>query len=101
MLLWTKVALSMLCWLRGGIPTIEQPRNSKFIYHPVMQEWLRLLGASNVSLQQHDYDLGLFGAPTKKPINVYTPVSLELDVPLVACERAPDHPPTAIVQLGL
>lgn len=101
MLFWTKVAMSMLCWLRGGIPTIEQPRNSKLVYHPVMQQWLQLLGASNTSMHRHDYDPGLFGAPTQKPIWVYTPVSLELDVPLVACAHAPDHPPTAIVQLGV
>lgn len=65
-----------------------------------MQLWIQLLGMSNTWLQQHDFDLGRFGAPTQKPICVYSPMNLDLEVPLDSYKRDSDYPPTAIVQLG-
>jgi len=88
----------MICWLRGSVPTIEQPRGSKLVYLPAIQAWLHCLGALGAELHQHDIDLGLFGAPTQKPIMLYSPVTLDLQAPLQSFHRAEDYPATAIVR---
>lgn len=95
-----EVALSMLCWLRGGVPTVEQPRGSMLVYHPAVQHWIHVLQISGTSLLEHSFDLGRFGAPTQKPIVLYSPQSLDLVVPLETFARCELHPPTAIVYLG-
>ena len=87
----------MICWLRGSIPSLEQPRNSMLVVQPVMQIWVKLLEGQGESLHQHDVDLGRFGAPTQKPVHIYCPVVMDLEVPLDTHQRNTDHPPTAIV----
>ena len=64
---------------------------------PVMQAWLHLLGSRGESMHQHDLDLGRFGAPTQKPIQLYCPVVMDLQVPLDTYQRDTSQPPTAIV----
>jgi len=63
--------------------------------------YIGLLNGTGMTLKQHDLDLGRFGAPTQKPIHLYAPVEMELEVPDQTFQRAENHPPTAVVQLGL
>lgn len=92
-----QAALSMVCWLRGSVPSLEQPRGSVLMAQPVMQAWIHLLGSRKETMHQRDFDLGRFGAPTQKPIHLYCPVVMDLQVPLGNHQRDTSQPPTAIV----
>ena len=39
----TKAAFLWVAWLRGCVPTLEQPRGSKLIIHPVLQAFATFL----------------------------------------------------------
>ena len=69
--------------------------------HPCMQMYISVLNGMGMTLKQHDLDLGRFGAPTQKPIHLYAPVEMQLNVPSLTFQRAENHPPTAVVQPGL
>ena len=44
-----KVALCWIAWLRGCVPTVEQPRNSHLVYHPAVQWWIQWLSNMQAS----------------------------------------------------
>ncbi len=143
--LWdNKVALCWIAWLRGCVPTVEQPRNSHLVYHPGFQWWIQWLSHVQAShkfghlagfiqhvtswplgsgacissvwtgfsfshtlgmcaLKQHDFDLGTFGAPTQKPIWIYSPYEVALEFPRHIVHTVPSETeihPTAITQFG-
>lgn len=53
------------------------------------------------ALKQHDFDLGTFGAPTQKPIWIYSPYEVDLEFPSHVVHSVPvDDNPTAIVHFG-
>lgn len=55
------------------------------------------------ALKQHDFDLGSFGAPTQKPIWIYSPEEVDLEFPRhVVCTVPSEEEihPTAIAQFG-
>ena len=84
----TEVALAMICWLRGAIPTLEKTVGSVPMYVPAMRGWERVLSPEGAELHRCDKDLG-DRQNTSTLSMVYSPITLDL-------EMFEDHPTTDI-----
>ena len=96
-------ALALLAWCRGCCFSIENPRG-----HPCMQlvvRWLREKdhqGFGTCCLKQHSVSLGKFGAPTQKPVLIYSADVMDIDLPDPApspSQLCPSLPPVSRLQL--
>ena len=86
----TEVALAMICWLRGAIPTLEKTVGSVPMYVQAMRGWERVLRPEGAELHRCDKDLG-DRQNTSTLSMVYSPITLDL-------EMFEDHPTTDIAR---
>ena len=95
--------MALLVWYKGGVWTIEQPRGSLLKEHPAMQTMIHLYQMfkgmpelhSNPVLV-HSLHLGDFGAPTEKPVMLYSSETLELTAPKTTRRSTTNQTPLAV-----
>ena len=91
-------ALMLLAWCKGCCITLENPRNSKLEIYPTMQALVRFLlerereGFEGAALLRHAIYLGDFGAPSQKPIWLYSTYDITSTLRDAARHGSPRRP---------
>ena len=93
-------ALMLLAWCKGCCVTLENPRHSKLEIYPTIQALVRFLldrdheGFEGAALLKHAISLGDFGAPSQKPIWLYSTYDITTTLRDAARNGSPRRPPS-------